>query len=60
MSDYIIEYKLRWVEFSAHERWYVLAPNVETAVKMFRNHFSKNDYEIVEVAKVIKKDFKNL
>jgi hypothetical protein len=60
MNDYIIEYKKRGDEFSAHERHYVYSSDTETAIKAFRNFFSIEKYEITEVAKVMKKDFSKM
>lgn len=57
MSDYIIEYKTRGDEFSAHDRMYLFSSDAESAIKAFRNYYPKDAYEIVEVAKVLKKDY---
>lgn len=60
MSDYIIEFKNRGDEFSAHDRMYLFSSDAESAIKAFRNYYPRSKYEIVEVAKVLKKDYSKM
>ena len=57
MNTYTIEFKNRMDEFSEHHRFYVEAFDSDDAINRFRSLSSKQETQIVEVAKVLKKDF---
>lgn len=57
MNKYAIEYRNRNDEFGECYRFYVEAFDADDAVARFRELSPKSDSEIIEVARIIKKDF---
>lgn len=57
MNKYRIEYRSIADEFAEIHAFYIEASNVDGAVDFFRTLVTKREAEIVEVSRVIKKDF---
>lgn len=60
MSRYIIEYRKAGDEYAECHRYYVDAHTVDEAIAEFRYLCPKSDSEIVEVSKLLKKDFSKM
>lgn len=58
MSEYQIIYKKKNDEYGEWFYYYVWCYKFDDAIGVFRDNFSKDEWEIVEVAKIFHKDFK--
>lgn len=60
MNMYRIEYRSVVEEFAEIHAFYIEASSVDEAVDFFRSLVSRKEAEIVEVSRVIKKDFSKM
>ena len=60
MSEYLIIYRKKDDEFGEWFQYYVWAYKQQDAINIFRDNFSKDEWSIMEMSKLIKKDFSKL
>lgn len=60
MYRYVVEYVNREDELAEHHRYYIIAYDVNDAVKRFRYMSPKQESQITEIARVIEKNFSKM
>lgn len=60
MSEYQITYKKNNDEFGEWFYYFVWSYKVDDAIGIFRDNYSRGEWEIVEVAKIFHKDFSKM
>ena len=60
MSEYQITYKKKNDEFGEWFYYFVWNYKVDDSIGIFRDNYSRDEWEIVEVAKIFHKDFSKM